>query len=269
MPGKPKVLVIIQARMSSSRLPGKVLLDIGGQPMLARVVERARRAKTIDGVVVATTTDPADDGVAAFCARRGYDCYRGSLHDVLDRFYQAASTFGADVIVRLTGDCPVIDPSLIDEAVYAFFGSHEISSQAWTAGFPYDFVANRLPPPWRRTYPIGLDTEVCSFRVLQRAWKEAALPHQREHVMPYLYEQEGRFRVLVLNHDPDYGDLRWTVDTPEDLEVIRRLYAHFGGRDDFSWLEVLDLFEHNPQLVQMNRQVHHKDYREVDSQRNA
>lgn len=266
---KPKILVIVQARMSSSRLPGKVLLDIGGQPMLARVVERARRARTIDGVVVATTTDPADDAIAAFCSSRGYDCYRGSLHDVLDRFYQAACTFEAEGIVRLTGDCPVIDPLLIDEAVCAFSGTQEINSQASMACFPYDFVANRLPPPWRRTYPIGLDTEVCSFQVLERAWKEATQPHQREHVMPYLYEQEGRFRILVLNHDPDYGDMRWTVDTPEDLEVIRQVYAHFGGRDDFSWLEVLDFFERNPQLAQINRQVYHKDYREVDREQNA
>ncbi len=269
MQGKAKVLGIVQARMSSSRLPGKVLLDIDGQPMLARVVARARRAKMVDEVVVATTTDLADDAVAAFCASRSYAFYRGSLHDVLDRFYQAARTFGAQIIVRLTGDCPVIDPALIDEAVCAFLGMKDIHSEVPETGFPYDFVANRLPPPWRRTYPIGLDTEVCSFQALQRAWKEADQPHQREHVMPYLYEQEGRFRVLVLNHDPDYGDMRWTVDTPEDLEVIRRVYAHFGGRDDFSWLEVLDLFERNPQLAQMNRQVHHKDYREVDKEEHA
>lgn len=277
--------------MAASRLPNKVLLDIAGQPMLARVVERVRRAKTVDEVVVATTTGSSDDAIATFCTDRNYCFSRGSLHDVLDRYYQAANQFGAEVVVRITADCPVIDPVLVDEALYTFLVP--------APGAAYDFVANRLPPPWPRTYPIGLDTEACSFQLLEIAWREAVLPYQREHVMPFIYDnglvidsltlapltppvsvnqrpsvnievgvrQAYRFRILLLNHSPGYGDLRWTVDTPADLELIRQVYARFPGRDDFTWQEVLALFERNPELAQINAQVSAKDYRQVDHRR--
>jgi len=248
----PNTIAIIQARYASTRLPGKVLLDIVGQPMLVRVVERTRRAKTVQRIVVATTTDPADDAVEALCLERGYSYFRGSNFDVLDRYYQAAQAFQADVIVRITADCPLIDPGVIDTTVIAFMGE-------------YDFAANRLPPPWHRTYPIGLDVEVCTFQVLERAWKEAELPHQREHVMPFFYEQPQRFRILHVTHDPDYGQMRWTVDTPEDLELVRHIFNHFGGRDNFSWLEVLALFEQHPGLADINAEIQHKSVFDVDN----
>ncbi|HEX7974251.1 MAG TPA: glycosyltransferase family protein [Anaerolineales bacterium] len=282
----PRTVAIIQARMSSSRLPGKVLLDIAGQPMLARVAERARGAASLDDVAVATTTDPSDDPIAALCAERGYPCFRGSLHDVLDRYYQAARLFQAEVIVRLTADCPLIDPGVIDETVYAFFEQSETHGSGPTAPPPFDFAANRLPPPWKRTYPIGLDVEVCTLQALERAWKEAGQPYHREHVMPYLYEEPrskhyaslaemrldralspGQFRVLVVNHDPDYGALRWTVDTPEDLELVRQIYARFPGRADFSWLDILALFDREPELARINAEVRHKPYQDVDERR--
>jgi spore coat polysaccharide biosynthesis protein SpsF len=266
-----RILGIVQARMTSSRLPGKVLVDIGGQPMLARVVERLRRAKVMDDVLVATTLDPTDDAVQAFCERRGYPCYRGSVHDVLDRYFQAALAFGADVIVRVTGDCPFIDSDVVSETVSRFLGQPASSQTGMDESertpqeqFPWDFAANRLPPPWRRTYPIGLDTEVCTFQALERAWREASLKHQREHVMPYLYEQPGRFRVLVVNHEPDYGGYRWTVDTPEDLELARRIYAHFQNRDEFSWRDILAFFENHPELAAINANVRQKVYIETD-----
>lgn len=245
-----RTVAIIQARMSSSRLPGKVLKEIGSLPMLAWVVERSRRAHTIDTVVVATTTDPSDDVIEAFCRDRGYSITRGSLTDVLDRYYQAAKQSRARVIVRLTADCPLIDPDLIDELVSKFR----------SAGV--DFAATRLPPPWKRTYPIGLDIEVCSFQALESAWTEASEPYEREHVMPYLYDQEGRFRILVMDHPTDYGSLRWTVDTAEDLDLIRRITAHFSPRIDFSWLEVLALVESQPGLNDLNAAVHHKHLKE-------
>lgn len=251
----PRTVAIIQARMSSKRLPGKVLLDIGGQPMLVRVVERTRRATLVDQVVVATTLEPADDAIQRLCEARGYPYFRGSLLDVLDRYYQAALTFRAEVIVRITADCPLIDPAVVDHTLREFFASG------------VDFAANRLPPPWKRTYPIGLDTEVCTFAALERAWREAHLPRHREHVMPYLYEEEGRFRTLLVNHDPDYGHLRWTVDTAEDLELVRRIYAHFNGRDDFSWLEVLALIQQYPELTQINAHVQHKTYQDTELDR--
>jgi spore coat polysaccharide biosynthesis protein SpsF len=268
-----KILAIIQARMSSSRLPGKVLLDIAGQPMLVHVVERARLANTVDQIVVATTTDSSDDPIAAVCSERGYPCYRGSLYDVLDRYYQAAREFHANVIVRITSDCPLIDPGIVDKTVLEFLGIQTGEAENLSLitdsqlSVPYDFAANRLPPPWGRTYPVGLDTEVCTFAGLELAWQEARLPYQREHVMPFFYEQPERFRILHVNHAVDYGALRWTVDTSEDLELVRRIFAHFPGRQDFSWLEVLALFEHKPQLANINAQIKAKDFRQSDERR--
>lgn len=169
------IAAIIQARMSSSRLPGKVMQDLAGKPMLLRVVERARKASLVDSVWVATTSDPSDDPIQELCAAQRIPFLRGSMHDVLDRYYQTAREAGAQAIVRITADCPLLDPQLVDATIQAFLDGR-------------DFAANRLPPPWTRSFPIGLDTEVCSFRALERAWKEAEQPYQREHVMPYLYE---------------------------------------------------------------------------------
>jgi spore coat polysaccharide biosynthesis protein SpsF len=275
--------------MGSSRLPGKVLLDIAGFPMLALVVERTRRAKTVDEVVVATTTDLDDDLIAAFCRERGYSCFRGSQNDVLDRYYQAAKIFSAEIIVRITADCPLIDSGVIDETVNAFMGLTGSLPGVLTCVLPpggsngeiqpleaeslseknhtFDFAANRLPPPWGRTYPIGLDTEVCSFRVLEIAWKEADQAHHREHVMPYFYEHPSRFHVVLVNYYEDFGKLRWTVDTSEDLELVRQIFARFPSRIDFSWREVLDLFKREPALALINTQVQHKHYLQVDERR--
>ena len=238
--------------MASSRLPGKVLALIGERPMLSWVVERTRRARRVDTVVVATTTTESDDPVEDYCRSADYPVFRGSPLDVLDRFYQAALKYEAQVVVRLTADCPLIDPDEIDRVVDVFLEQK------------VDFAANRLPPPWKRTFPIGLDTEVCSFAALERAWKEADQLHDREHVMPYLYEIEGRFKVRVVEHEPGYGHMRWTVDAPPDLELMQRVAAFFDGRDDFTWYEVLALFEQYPELAQINAGVAHKRGDDVD-----
>jgi spore coat polysaccharide biosynthesis protein SpsF len=271
----PRTVAIIQGRMAASRLPGKVLLDIAGQPMLARVVTRALRARTLDLVAVATTVDPSDDPVEAWCREHETSIFRGDMFDVLDRFYQAARKFEADVIVRITADCPVIDPVLIDETVQV------LHSSLVTRNPSLDFSCNRLPPPWTRTYPIGLDVEVCTFTAFERAWKESTEKHQREHVMPYLYEgvqfasgtshvahgtSSHGFNIAQLNHDPDYGALRWTVDTPEDLELMRRVFAHFG-RDDFSWQDVLALQQSQREMFSVNAGVVHKTAFDVDERR--
>jgi len=263
----PRVDAIIQARMASSRLPGKVLLDIAGGSMLAHVVTRTSRAKSVDRVLVATTTDASDDPVAACCNSIGVSCIRGSMHDVLDRYYQAARGAKADVIVRITADCPVIDPVLIDDCVNTLLEGS------------FDFACNRLPPPFTRTYPIGLDTEVCTFTVLEQAWKEAGEAFHREHVMPYLYEgvelkavsvrlsagvSPRGFKVAQLHHTPDYGAYRWTVDTPEDLEFMRHLYTRFDGRDTFSWKDVLELVHAEPDLMKINQAVKHKTLKDTD-----
>ncbi|MCD4672600.1 MAG: glycosyltransferase family protein [Anaerolineaceae bacterium] len=249
---KYHTVAIIQARMGSSRLPGKVLQEINGRPMLDWVVTRAGRAETVDEVAVATTTDTSDDPIETFCTTHDVPVFRGSVFDVLDRYYQAARAFDADAIVRLTADCPLLDPQVIDLTVRRF-----VETGA-------DFAANRLPPPFRRTFPIGLDTEVCSFAALEQAWKEAKQTYQREHVMPYLYDQEGRFKVVVVDHTQDFGAQRWTVDTPEDLEFVRQVVARLDGRDDFNWLAVLDLLKREPDLLAINAQIQHKTMVDVD-----
>lgn len=238
--------------MSSSRLPGKVLKDLGGAPVLARVVTRVKRAQWVDKVMVATTLDPSDDAIAEWCTQTEVPCFRGDLYDVLDRYYQAANSVGAVTVVRVTADCPMIAPEEIDRTVQRF-----IDSSA-------DFAANRLPPPLVRTTPIGMDTEVVSFAALERAWREAKEPFEREHVMPYLYDMPGRFKVEVVDHDPALGHLRFTVDTPADLEQARAIYAHFGNRDDFSFDELIAADQAHPEWQESVRSVQHKGYQDVD-----
>jgi spore coat polysaccharide biosynthesis protein SpsF len=250
----PRVVAIIQARMASSRLPGKVLADLGGQPVLAWIVRRAQRAHGIDQVVVATSVASEDAVIAAFCKEQSYACTRGELHDVLDRYVTAAHEFDADVVVRLTGDCPFIDPGMLAENLRTFMDADP----------PLDFAANRLPD--NRTIPIGLDAEFCTIAALEAAWREAREPHQREHVMPFLYEHPERFRILHIQHRPDYGQYRWTVDTPEDLRLLRQVVTYFKG-DNFSWREVLTLIEAHPELAQINAGVQHKSQRDVDARR--
>ena len=264
---KPRVIAIIQGRMSSSRLPGKILAEIAGQPMLQRVFTRTSRASTVTETIFATTTDPSDDPVAEYCDFSGIPCTRGSLYDVLDRYYQTARQAKADFVVRITADCPVMDPALIDDVVNILLEGEN------------DFVCNRLPPPWHRTYPIGLDVEACTFNVLEKAWYEAREPQHREHAMPYFYEgveliRQSRtletgtsprgYTIAILHHTTDFGEYRWTVDTPEDLEFIRQVYSRFDGRDEFSWKDVLELVHNEPQLMQINAAVKHKTLKDID-----
>jgi len=239
--------------MGSSRLPGKVLKDICGYPMLYWVVNRAAEAKLVDELIVATTKDNSDNPIVEWCLEYDIKCFRGSTFDVLDRYYQTARNYRADVIVRLTADCPLIDPALIDEVITVFFNKE------------VDFAANRLPPPYKRTYPIGLDIEVASFSALEKAWHQAKLPFEREHVMPYLYSVKDRFTTIILNAEKNYGDRRWTVDTPEDLEFIRALFNKLNCCINFSWREVLQTLDENPELETINADVAHKSYRDIDS----
>jgi spore coat polysaccharide biosynthesis protein SpsF len=247
-----KIIAIIQARMGSSRLPGKVMMEICKEPMLAWVVKRTRNAKMIKEIVVATTREPSDNEIEKFCQSHHITCYRGSSTDVLDRYYQTAKLYQADVIVRITADCPLIDPELIDNTIATFLGSLA------------DFTANRLPPPFQRTYPIGLDVEVVSMAALERAWKESTALYEREHVMPYIYERKDQFRILTIENEDDYGTYRWTVDTREDLDFIHAVVKEFGCRMDFSWKDVIELLKRNPELMQINAQVRHKSFTDVD-----
>lgn len=247
-----EIVAIIQARMSSTRLPGKVLLDLGGRAVLSRIVERVRQSKLITRVVVATTVDSSDEPIVKLCQDEKVEVFRGSLPDVLDRYYLAATKYNADIVVRLTGDCPLIDPQLIDQTIQLL-----IDQQA-------DFSCNRLPPPFHRTYPIGLDVEVCSMATLTYAWHVAEEKHDREHVMPYLYEVKGRFKVVQLDHTEDLGSLRWTLDTPEDYTLLQEVINRLDGRNDFTWLDVLELFKKEPQLALINQDIKHKSMFDVE-----
>lgn len=207
-----KTVAIIQARMASTRLPNKVLADVEGRPMLARVVSRVRAARRVDDVVVATSTNPQDDAVAAFCEAEGVACFRGSESDVLDRYYQAAGSVGAELIVRITADCPLHDPAVIDAVVARF-------DPATT-----DYVSNAI----ERTFPDGLDTEAFSMAALERAWREAEWTSEREHVTSYIWKHPDRFRLAQVTQDRDLSGLRWTVDEPRDLAFVREVYRRLG-----------------------------------------
>ncbi len=240
-----RVVAIIQARMGSTRLPGKVLADIHGQPMLWHVLQRAKAAKFLDDVIVATTTEPSDDGIVAFCRGRGVECFRGSEWDVLDRYYCAALHHDAQSVVRITSDCPLVDPEIIDKTTRAFLSE-----------LP-DYASNSIV----RTYPRGLDTEVMTFRALELAWREARQPYQRSHVTPFIYESHGLFKVLSVTGKEDYSAYRWTVDTREDLEFVRTVYARMGSQF-FLWNDVVSLLRREPELAAINRFVAQKALRE-------
>jgi spore coat polysaccharide biosynthesis protein SpsF len=235
-----KVVAIIQARMSSSRLPGKVLLDINGEPMLSRVVNRTLRAKKLDAVMIATTTASVDDVIADLCEMRSLPYYRGSEKDVLDRYYQAALVCKAGIIVRITADSPLIEPDIIDKVVDEFL--------LYTP--EVDFVSNSLT----RTYPLGLNVSVMSFSAIKKAWCEDQNPAWREHVTPYIYRHPEKFRLRNVSNDTDYSSLRWTVDTTADLTFVRKIYEHFQD-DTFTWIEVVDLLEMHPEWMEINRHI--------------
>jgi glutamate-1-semialdehyde aminotransferase/spore coat polysaccharide biosynthesis protein SpsF (cytidylyltransferase family)/predicted dehydrogenase len=233
------VVAIIQARMGSNRLPGKSLADIEGRPMLWRVIERVKRARLVDGVVVATSTAAVDDVIEKMCRENGVRCYRGSENDVLDRFYAAARAEKASQVVRITADCPLIDPEVIDRVIRRFQRGD------------LDYASNAMV----RSYPDGLDTEILSFSALERAWHESSKASEREHVTPYLRSE--KFRTANVENDSTsmYQHYRWTVDEVEDLEFIRAVYKAFRDKESFGMADVLHLLEQNPGLAKMNSAI--------------
>jgi spore coat polysaccharide biosynthesis protein SpsF len=237
-----KIIAIIQARMNSNRLPGKVLKDICGKSMLSRVVQRVNCATSLDKVVVATSDTSVDDSVESECHKLGVSVFRGSEDDVLDRFFQTALIHKAEVAVRITADCPLIEPAIIDKVLQAF-----LSSGA-------DYASNTL----LRTYPRGLDVEVIGIQALSMAWKNSIKPYHRVHVTPYIYENSNLFKLLSITNSIDWSKYRWTVDTPEDLQFVRRVYEVLGGNSQFSWTDVLKLCESEPSLVELNCNIQQK-----------
>jgi len=236
-----KVVAIVQARMGSTRLPGKVLMDLEGETVLARVLNRLRRASLITDLLVATTDRAEDDAIVKECRSLSVSVSRGDQDDVLDRYFRAAQLAKADVVVRITSDCPLIDPDVTDKTIAAFLETRP------------DYAANSLV----LTYPRGLDTEVMSFAALGKAWQGARKPYEREHVTPYIYEHPTDFKLLSVTDDEDHSKQRWTVDTAEDLEFVRAIYARLKS-SSFPWREVLDLLDREPALLELNRAVMQK-----------
>ena len=237
-----KIVAIVQARMGSTRLPGKVLLDLAGKSVLARVVERLQRIDVIHEIVVATTKERRDDVIVEECYRNSVPSFRGKEDDVLDRYRQAAHLFGADVVVRITSDCPLIDPEVTAQVVRKFLVARP------------DYASNCFT----RRYPRGLDTEVMTAEALDRAWREGNQAHQRAHVTPYIYENPEKFKLLSVTAEHDYSHHRWTVDTPEDLELLRAIYERLADKPGFLWNDVLALFDREPELAELNRKVEQK-----------
>jgi len=241
-----KVVAISQARMTSTRLPGKVLLKVAGKTLLEHHVERVRRAELVDEMVVATTTNSSDDSIVALCAEIGVKIFRGSEEDVLSRYFGAAQAADANIIVRVTSDCPLIDWRVIDKVVAGFCD-----------GLPsLDYMCNRMPA----TYPRGLDTEVFSMAALRTAHENAKKPTEHEHVTPYIWTQPDLFQLGNISYRSDQSSHRWTVDTPEDFDLISRmLEALYPSIPDFSLEDCLAIIDAHPDWKFLNQHVIQKD----------
>jgi len=240
------IVAIIQARMGSTRLPEKVMREIGKKTMLSRVVQRTARSELIDKIVVATTAKTSDDPIVAECDRLNVPVFRGDEQDVLDRYYQAAMAYQAEAIVRITSDCPLIEPEVVDRVIRAFLDESP------------DYASNSL----EKTYPRGLDAEVVTLEALIRAWQEATEPYQRVHVTPYIYQNPDQFKLLPVKSDVDYSRYRWTVDSQEDLDFVRAIYSRFGNEDAFTWKDVLSILAAEPELAEINRHIRQKSLEE-------
>ena len=240
---KGKVGIVVQARMGSTRLPGKVLMQINNKPLLQRLVDRLKRAKAVDTIVLATSIDPLDNPIEELCSRLEIPCIRGSLDDVLDRYYQAATSAQLDTVVRITADCPLMDPSLIDQMVQHFQrGQH-------------DYLANTAPPEGS-SFPDGMDVEIFSMSALTRAWKEAQKPSEREHVTFYFWKNPTLFRTFRHDAANNLSSYRLTVDYLEDIEVVRAIFKHFGEeRINFDMKEILEFLDTHPQIRKINSAV--------------
>lgn len=241
-----RVEVFVQARMGSTRLPEKVLKPILGKPLLEFLVERLSQAKEIADIVILTTTEPVDDAIEQFCQQREIACFRGSEDNVLERYYQAALQRRPDAIVRVTADCPLIDPEVLDQVVRVF-KEHAPD---------IDFVANTL----EGTFPRGLDVEVFSFQALEKAFQEAHFPEELEHVTVYFYRHPQLFRLKNVTSPVPLAQHRWTVDTPEDLALVTLILEHlYPKKPQFRLKDILHLLRQHPKWSQLNAHVKQKN----------
>lgn len=238
----PKIVVIIQARISSTRLHGKILMQLGDKSVLAHAVDRVRQCTKVDYVIVATTTLPADDATVEECKKIGVKYSRGSSDNVLERYYLAAKENSADIVVRITSDCPFIDPVLLGDMLCKFNNQN------------IDYLSNTIS----RSYPRGFDAEIFTFAVLEKTYHEAKEVYEQEHVTPYIYLHPERFNISDYGDNVDNSDLRVTLDTVEDWEVIQKVYKGLSNKTDFSYIDVVRYLRHNPDIVKINATIEQK-----------
>lgn len=240
-----KVVCIVQARVGSTRLPRKVLKKICEKTVLEHDIDRLRRIKNIDEIIIATTTLEKDNAIIEECERLKVKYFRGAEEDVLSRYYYAAKENNADVVVRVTSDCPLIDPEVSENIIQFYLDNKD----------EYDYVSNTI----ERTYPRGLDTEVVSFSVLRKTFIEANKDYEREHVTPYIYQNMDKFRVEQYKNDTDYSEYRWTLDTKEDFQVIKKIYEGlYKGNKMFDFNNILKFISENPYIVKINENIEQK-----------
>lgn len=231
-----KIVAILQARCSSSRLPNKVMLKIMNKPMIQHQINRLKKSKLVDEIVIATSTDKSDDLLARLCKKLNLPIFRGSLNNVLDRFYHTANHYKADIVVRLTGDCPLIDPEIIDMAIQ----KHLLEENDYTSNIIIE------------TYPDGLDVEVISISAIKEAWKNSKLKSEKEHVTTYI-RKKSKYKKSNLSSEEDMSHYRWTVDEPADFEFVTKVYESLGKNEKhFSTSEIYDLLEKEPRLQDIN-----------------
>ena len=245
-----RITAIIQARMSSSRLPGKVLLTIEKKPILYYVIKQARASKLINDIIIATTTSPKDDVIVNYCKKNHIRYFRGSGNDVLERYYECAKKFKCDPIVRITSDCPLIDPNVIDKAIRRFLKNS------------YDYVSNNIDKKgniWQNSecnYPHGMTVEISSFRALEKAWKEAKKPSEREHVFPYVQFNPTLFVISNVKNKTNLSYLRCTVDRIEDLKFVREVYKRISKHKKFVRInDILNVVKEKPNLIYINQNI--------------
>ena len=244
-----KTVIISQARMTSTRLPGKVLKKIAGKSLLEYQIERLSRSRIADEIVIATTTNETDLPIVELCERLNVCYHRGSEADVLSRYYDAAIKFKADIVVRVTSDCPVIDPMVIDSVISYFLEKYP----------DVDYISNTQ----ERSFPRGMDTEVFSIQALTEAFNEAITKPDREHVTPYIRYHSDRFKLEGLAYHENQGSHRWTVDTEEDLSFVSKIIdALYPEKVDFTLEDILNLLEKNPEWAKINAHVEQKKYGE-------
>lgn len=236
-----KITAIIQARLGSTRLPGKTMMVIENVPLLGHLVKRIKATTCVNDIIIATTVNKRDDAIVEFAGNNNLKFYRGSEEDVLDRFYNTSVEFNVDTIVRVTPDCPLLDPKVVDLVVSAYRAGN------------YDYVSNVIIP----TFPDGLDTEVFSFQSLKKAWHEATLPSEREHVTAYIVKNPDQFRIFNVKRDgEDISWMRWTVDTQKDFEFVKEIFSNISNKEDIFFLEdVLDVLHRKPELLKMNADI--------------